>query len=202
MAKWRAQTTHVLVDNQVNSLVSTTSAHPSPVLHSMEWVLLLLIRTRGDQARANLPRIEATQLIEAARRAIVHDQELAHSELREAVRNLLTHFAAEDIVISAEWQESGSINVTLDGAAIVKFRWTKTYIITRWKRRIGRCSAFWPGDLRNDGGSVSAAGADVVAIAKAASEVRLASSRWCLRSGLDFRAERDQKTDSSYASRR
>ena len=45
-------------------------------------------------------------------------------------------------------------------AIIVQCSRTKTYIVTRWKPRPGRCSPLWLGDLRNDGVSVSAAGAD------------------------------------------
>jgi len=46
-------------------------------------------------------------------------------------------------------------------AIIVQFPRTKTYIVTRWENLDqADASPLWPGDLRNDGGSVSAAGAD------------------------------------------
>ena len=55
-----------------------------------------------------------------------------------------------------------SINVTLDGCcdhrAMIRGRRLAS---SRGREpRPGRCPPLWPGDLRNDGGSVAAAGAD------------------------------------------
>ena len=54
-----------------------------------------------------------------------------------------------------------SINVTLDGCCDHRaIPADEDYIVTPWKTSTGPMLSSWPGDLRNDGGSVSAAGAD------------------------------------------
>ena len=53
-----------------------------------------------------------------------------------------------------------SINVTLDGCCDHRAGSTDEELHRYWAENLaaGRCPALWPGNLRNDGGSVAAAG--------------------------------------------